>query len=188
MPAFNPNNTARVWVTYTSMGKEHEMLFRCILGSDPAPFLVTVQGICTTMASVMRLDDSFVSARYADLGSDFSYPVPWTVIDGTATNTPSAGDPESRFVSFMARDNFVGARLRFELFSGSNILFTDTNNRFQPGDVAALDNIVNDLQVAATVPATNARLCTISRGQPVFYEYINTGWNSYWQRKQRTTG
>lgn len=187
MPDFNPNNTSRIWVTYTSVGIEHEMLFRAALPNVDTTFVSTVQSICSAMADVMRQDDAFTSARYADVGSDFSFPIPWTVIDGTATNTLSQGDPESRFVSFLGRDNFVGARVRFELFSGSNILYTDTNNRFAAGDIAELDAIVAALTTAATVPLTNARLTTISKGQPIFYSYINSGWNSYWQRKQRTT-
>jgi hypothetical protein len=187
MADFAPNNTSRIWVTYTSFGIEHEMLFRAALPNVDTTFAETVVGICSEMAAVMRQDDAWVSARYADLGSDFSFPIPWTVIDGTGTNAPSAGDAESRFVSFLGRDNFVGARVRFELFTGSNAIGTDGNNRYAPGDVAALDAIVAALTTAATVPLTNARLTTISKGQPIFYSYINTGWNSYWQRKQRTT-
>ncbi len=187
MAPVNPANTSRIWVTYTSMGIEHEMLFRCALPNVDSTFAETVVGLCELMADVMRSDDSWTSARYADLNSEFSFPIPWTVIDGTASNLQSAGDPESRFVSFLGRDNFVGARVRFELFTGSAILTPDPDNRYAPGDIAALDAIVAGLNTAATVPFTNARLTTISKGQPIFYSYINTGWNSYWQRKQRTT-
>ena len=187
MADFNPNNTSRIWVTYTYMGIEHEMLFRAALPNVDTTFADTVVDICSAMAGVMRPDDAWVSARYADLGSDFSFPIPWTPIDGTGTNTTSQGDPESRFASFLGRDNFVGARVRFELFTGSNSVPVDSNNRFQAGVIAGLDAVVAALTAAATIPLTNARLTTISKGQPIFYSYINTGWNSYWQRKQRTT-
>lgn len=183
---FADNNTARYWVTYTSAGKQHDLLFRgtetATIGTMNGP----VSSICTAMRPLMRTLDGFLSARFAAKGSNFSTPVAWTPIFGTGSNTGGDGDPESFFLDFVGRDYTFGAHARWSLFTASADAPRPATNRVNGADNAKVQAVITALTTQANNPTTASRICTISQGQPVIYPYANTGFNAYWQRQQRT--
>jgi hypothetical protein len=184
-PVFAQNNTSRLWVTYTSSGIRHEILFRGPVAGALDGLTTTASAICAVMADLMLPSDNFESARFSELGSSFSAPVPWAIISGNGSSSVSPGDSQSHYADFIGRDYTFGARVRWSLFSASASLVQPDSNRAAPGANALLDAVVAILTTAATNAIASTRICAISKGQPQVYPYINLGWNSYWQRAQR---
>jgi hypothetical protein len=185
MAPANPLASASLYVHYTSGPYGHEMEFRFDPGTSPAAAAETAHGICEVMAVLVRTDDNFDSARFRAANTSFSFPTPWNSIPGAANNNLGAGDPESRFVSWVARDSGTGRRSRFTLFTASSGVPIPANNRFASTDVVAVDDALNALQAAAAGTGGVVPIVGITLGELVFNEYTNSGWNSHFQRKQR---
>lgn len=180
------NNTPRVWIKYTSMGTGHEIMFRGTEAASEGSLLGIASDICEAMRPMMRAADSFVSARYSARLSTLSFPAAWAPFSGTGTNDTVPGDPESYFVDYVARDSTYGARCHWTLFTGCNNAPKFPNNRAYYGTQPLNDAVIDALVAACTTSVAADRLTTISQGPAVVYQYSNTAFNSYWQRKQRT--
>lgn len=188
MAPLNPDSTDRLYVQYTSVNIQHELLFRFPPNSPPTDAATVARVACTEMANVMREDDNFVAARYGVAGNDFTFPVPWAVIPGTVANTLVAGDPESRFLSFVGRDALVGRRVRYDLYTGASIIPIPSINRIPEGSNALLDAILSALDSIANPTLDDLGIITIGGAPPIFNRYVNSAFAAYWQRKQRRTG
>lgn len=182
---FSPSNTSRLWVLYTSGGFQHELLFRGPVAGAQSPLTEAAHSVCEAMVPLMDPDDGFLSARFAELGSDISVPVAWTAIFGTGSGGQVPGDSQANFLDFMGRDQTFGARVRWSLYTTSSTAIHPDSNRIPEGVAAPIDAVIDALRAAANAPATVDRICAISKGQPVIYGYVNVAYNSYWQRKQR---
>lgn len=183
---FAIDNTPRLWVRYTSMGIEHEIMFRGSEAASQASMLGMAADLCFSMLPLMRSLDEFISARYSAKGSHLSFPAPWSVLTGTGTNDTVPGDPESYFIDWVARDTTYGARSHWTLFTGCNECPKPPTNRVLYGQNSRNDAVINALIAAATTSVAASRLTTISQGPAVVYQYANTMFSGYWQRKQRT--
>lgn len=186
--AFAPNNTPRLWVAYTSMQRKHEILFRGNEASTESTMLDIASDICEAMRPLMRAADEFTGARFSARLSNISFPSAWVPFAGTGTNDTLPGDPESFYIDWVGRDQTFGAKCHWTLFTGTNDVSKPANNRIPPGVSPKTDAVTAALQQAATSGVASARLATISQGPTVVYTYANVGFNSYWQRKQRTGG
>lgn len=182
---FAPNNTARVWVRYTSGPFSHELMIRGIQAANAQQVAGIAFRICSAMAPLMSSADSFASARYAAGLSDFSVPIEWSPIEGTGTPAEVPGDPESRYIDWVGRDYTFGARAHWTLFTRSNAVPQAGTNRVYGSDNALIQDVIDQLNSEAQAPIAVDRLVTVSQGQPVIYPYANLGFNSYWQRQQR---
>lgn len=188
MAPLNPNSTVRMDVKYTSFNLEHTLQFRFQDGQSASGALAIVTPVLEALATVMRSDDAFLSANFALNNEDFSFPVAFTPINGTGSNSVSGGDYQSTFCSFVGRDAVQGRRVRYEFFTASATLPHPDNNRINAGEDENIDAILAALLAAATDAEPGAAIVTIAKQPPLFNNYANVAFNSYWQRKQRRSG
>lgn len=182
---FAPNNTPRLWVRYTSAGYNHEILFRGGQAATSSSMITMVEPILEQMKALIRTLDAFESARYSEKGSNISLPVEFEPVQGTGSNSGVTGDSESYYLDFIGRDQVFGNKVHWTLFTSSASAPTPGNNRVAPGASAACDAIIAALAAAAASTSESAKLTSIGLGRVVVYPYVNTGYNSYWQKRQR---
>jgi hypothetical protein len=175
MAPLNPNSTDRAWLKYTSMGTEHELMFRQPDATPQADIIANAVGIANALKSFMWTGDSFIGLRHADGGSNLSFPLAWTAIAGTNDTTPVTDD-EAKFVAVAGR-SLGGRRSRMTFFTPypSDALGyrTPAPGSFAPG---ALWTAVQGME-----PPNVA----VDEQEVIWNSYINIGYNSYWQRQLR---
>lgn len=185
LPPLPADNTPRYWVKYTSYGKTHEIMFRAGHTATEEEMNTMAHSICTGLSGLMRANDSFYAARYSAQGSPNSFPSSWNPIPGAGSNDPIQGDYQSFYVDYVGRDTADGRKVKWTFFTASNsVVFVD-NNRIFKGQNPSIDATIQAFvdQTGGATPGAN--LATISAADPIVYNYVNTGFNSYWQRKQR---
>lgn len=169
------SNTKRVWLEYTSEGKQHEMVGRFVVGISDADAVAAMRAIALQCANYMKTTDSFHSARVAQSGSNLSFPVAFASVTGLNAGAVANGQ-EPNFISWVGRST-GGRRVRLTYFDP----FTEPGEsyRWPEGSTAPYDNVLDILRDPLMGFAA-------IDGQPAIWNsYYNTGTNAYWQRKQR---
>lgn len=172
------NLTDRYWVDYSGLMGKHSMLFRTIPGTDLEAATARIVEVVQTLTAWSFTTTVFFQLRRSVVGTDVSFPVPWTPIAGGATAQQLPQD-YPQFVSWVGR-GLDGVRVKFSL-QGTNVE-ADADYR-QYAD--------NTPQVAATIAALSdpvTPFVTASGGQFILNNYANTGFNAYFQRKRRRSG
>lgn len=177
MAPLPPNSTGRLFIEYTSVGQEHVAILRLGTSSTFSDANTVYDAIAPLMAATMDNNDNITGARYAAPGSNLSFPVSVTPHAGTQLVSQVPGEKPS-FYSFTGRST-GGRRVRFTVFTpwvnGETDGFRDDTPH------ANLQDILDELQ-------SNALITAIDGGSPIWNTYVNYGYNSYFQRKQRRTG
>ncbi len=179
------NLTPRLWIKYTSANFEHEMLLRPIGPPDAAAAVTWAQPLLQVLKILMLPTDEFFDARYSAAGSDISLPVFQPLISGTGSSGLSQGDPQSHYVNFIGRGTASGAKARWTLFTASGTADAVADNRYNPGDNAAVDQAIAAFQARAAFTPGQPFLATADGDAPQVYSYANSGWNYHWLKKQR---
>lgn len=179
------NNTARLWLKYTSVNLQHELLLRAQEPASASSMLNMANVLIPALQPLMRALDSFISARFSAKGSNISLPVYFTPVAGTGDNSGISGDSESYYWDWVGRDQVYGAHVHWTFFTGSAAVGPPPTNRMQPGLNAKIDAVTAALTQLATTSVASERLVTVAQASPVVYSYVNAGYNSYWQRQQR---
>lgn len=178
------NNTARLFVDYTSGAFDHTLLLRFGPTTAPLDAVAVAQDICTALAPFMNSNDSFFGARWSANGSNIALPVAWTPVAGTSTGAAFSEDPEAAFVSVVGR-SFGGRRVRWDFFTVIKVSTTwPDDNRYAPGESTNADDIQDAFEAATILPVDP--VVAIDGMDVIVYEYVNIAKNGYWQRKQRT--
>jgi predicted amino acid dehydrogenase len=168
------NSTARLWVKKSGISGEHETMFRFIAGTTQSEAVTGVHIICEEMASFLWEDDAFISARWAADGSNLSFPVAWDVIPGENPGTPDEAQYPG-FVSWVGR-GADGREVRWTL---NGVPFTaDDNYRIFASESITVEAVRFALETELTI-------ANIGSFHPVVYNYVNLGYNAYFQRKAR---
>lgn len=183
------NNTPRLFLDYTSMGVEHTLLLR-----PAAELSVSEQGaVANAWAAVlgakMLETDSLFRVRYSPAGANFSLPLFYTPVPGLlpAATAVWQQDPESTFISWMARSTTTGRRGRYFFFTGVRSSTWPGDNRYNPGDDAVIDALrINVANLVGFGTSGVPPLVSIDGTFQQIYGYTNIGMNAYWQREQRT--
>lgn len=164
------NNTVRAWLKYTSNGIQHELCFRLPAGSSAADVVVDAGQLATYGKALLRTTDSFSALRMSAAGSNLSFPLSWTAIAGLDSSTIELQD-KAKFFALSGR-SAGGYRCRLTLFNPASSDDLGYRVASSGGLVGAVAGLTHPL-VAVD-------------GQPVIWnQYINIGYNSYWQRQQR---
>lgn len=183
MATFAANYTARYFVRYRAMGKEHTFKVRYGLeaGAPPVGVVSAVTAFLAAMAPRLSSDWAVLSASYVPMGGTFSLPaVPPTtpVIDSTIEW--SLGDTP-RFYSFTAR-SVTGQPTAVMLYGALD----------DPGSGQAKTNdyrilVGEDAAIGAAIAALEAEpLISASDGAGLIWNpYANLAYNAYYQRKAR---
>jgi hypothetical protein len=175
LPDLPPNNTARAWLKYTWGGIEHELCFRLPADATQADAIATASDLAVALRPYIGTADAFTGLRYANDGSNLSFPLAWSTTAGTADN-PTNDQQRSAFVSLAGR-SAGGYRCRVTFFSN----YWGTPNDFRSGTTGS--NAGGALWAA--VQAAEPPLVAIDGLGVVWNGYVNQGYNAYWQRQFR---
>ena len=184
IPPLPASNTPRLFLDYTSMGIQHTVQFRVDGGSfDVAAFL---DPVVDAMRALMRIDDAIQVVRFADEGSDVTFPVATFGLNGTASNASAIqDDPESVFISCPFRGLPSGRKGRYDFFFPVNLIPADANNRFPFNSIEALAPLEDAIQSLVDVGVGGIHLVDISSSRILLNQYWNRAKSAYWQRRQR---
>jgi len=178
------NNTPRLFLDYTSMGIGHTVLFR--VDGDSFDVTAFLSNLVSAMRPLMRIDDQISVCRFAEQGSDVTFPVATFGLAGTASNASAiADDPESVFISAPFRGLPSGRKGRYDFYFPVNQIPLDANNRFQFGSVEALELLEDNIQALVDVGVGGVHLTDISGSRILLNQYWNRAKSAYWQRRQR---
>lgn len=152
------------------MGTEHEMVMRFPSATPQADQVANAVDIANSLKTAMLTSDSFLGVRHADSGSNLSFPLAFTPIAGTGSWTPETDD-EAKFWSITGR-SLGGYRCRLTFFTGAS------------GDSAGY-RIIGSNNLLTAVGTAEPPLVAIDGQEVVWNNYMNIGYNSYWQRQLR---
>lgn len=184
LPALPADNTPRYFIDYTSMEIQHTVQIR--FAQQLTDVASTFNELLTAMVGCMLLRDTITGIRFAQKGSDVSFPVLPGPFPGTLSNASAiSDDPESVFISAPFRGYPTGRKGRVEFFFPSSIVPLDLNNRFPTGSVEALGNLEEALTHLTQPGSGNPAMVAIDNSGVIFNQYWNRAKSAYWQRRQR---
>lgn len=178
MPDYATINTARYVVDYTSNGGAHSMMFRYTNASNASIYgSELVYGLIDAMKTELPSDFAFTAARIYGAGETNSVPGPMPAAI-TGTQIP-AKKYRANYYTFVAR-SAMGANCSIKLFGIERDVGGIAGNDFR-------ENAIDNPTIAAGIAVMNGALglVCIDNANAVFYQYVNFGVSSYWQRKMR---
>lgn len=175
LPPLPANNTDRAWLGYTYLGQQHEVVFRFPSATTQANIIAACASFANAMKGLIESTDSFNKLRHQDSGSTVSFPLTWTSIAGTSSGS-SDGDDKARFIAVSGR-SLAGYRCRLTLFTGAPPDSQGFRLNRATGNTA--DTFLAALEAMPTAPVA------IDGQAVVWNQYVNEGYNSYWQRQFR---
>lgn len=166
------------------------MLVRLPDGLSPSDEQQLGIDIGTVMAQRMDGDDAVTALRVANKNSNVTFPYSFSTIQGALS--PTVGiweqDPESVFLSLVARGTTTGRKTRFEFFTAVKTPTWPGKNRYLPGDAAPVDTWkLNMFSILSGAPSSPVAAVSIGGDYLAFNDYVNIASNAYWQRQQRTS-
>lgn len=183
MAPLNPNNTGRFYVDYQANARQHTVMFRYSQGAGPVPpstpFLTQVADFLNAIAPKMPTDFTIGGARYSAWMSNISLPfaAPVVTVAGTYTLDPSSAPA---FISFVGRGT-NGRRSRIYMLGAGLAPHQET------GTENYRINATEDPDIGDAVAILDSSVIVdISNVQPEWYDYVNLGYHSYWQKEMRT--
>lgn len=172
------NLTPRLFIDYTSEGQQHVMQVRLAIGSGEPEAIAMYNAITGALAPQMWNQDSFRGARLSAANSTLSFPIAVDPVAGTNPFAPGVGK-EPAFWSLTGRDT-LGRRVRCTFFSP----YVPQDEEYR--DVVSAQPNINGWRNALIQTAGGAR--SVSGSPVVWNNYVNIGFNAYYQRKKRRTG
>lgn len=175
------NSTGRYFVDYTFRDQGHTLQIRYGAGTavESLPFHAGV--FLSSLATLMDNTWAIVGARLQSAGSTFAVPTVAPVLSATPSGgvLPPANYPQ--FTTWVGRGNTSGRRVR--IFVYGLLLGNDGSYRIsnptgptQAARAALIDGVGEDNVFV-----------TIGGDAPTWYNYVNQGFNSYWEREARET-
>lgn len=182
LPALPQNNTARLFVNYTTGAKEHSVILRLGLGASNvsnmqerfADFLNTIK---TGLVNTWKVQ----SVEFQAAGAIVALPVATNPSLVSFVGTGGATIPlsqEAKQVRWVGRSPTSGRRASFGIYG---ITATVPNNyRFGPGE--------GPFATAATFTVLefdSSTFVAIDGSDVTWYKYANIQYNSYWETELR---
>lgn len=172
-------NTQRFLVRQQTNGGLHTTLFRAPNGVAPATVISEITAFLNQLRLSMWDTWSATGLDYAPAFSTVTTPQAWTPIVGSNTGvgrTDHQRDPI--FISFIGRTS-QGRRVKLTFFGSA---FTpDQNYRVDVGQASNLTSCITLLN------GSSAPISAIDGNKPLWKPYVDSGYNAYWQRKNRRT-
>ncbi len=189
MAPLPPNTTTRVFFDYRtgSSGVLHTLILRP-QGGSPDDIDGSQEALLAALnaltAANFRSGWQVTAVRVAQQGQDFTAPVPR--IPGLVSfqgTDPSAFTPEREALEFrfQGRSNSTGRRVSFSLYGLRAGIPTGTL-RYNGGPAGFNLNVRNVVQALNTL---NTHTRVIDGSTPLWYDYVNLQYNSYWERRIR---
>lgn len=175
------NNTAVYFLDYTfGDGQAHTAQLRGGTGATEGDLAGVFESILNELEPDRPPSWTITGARYREALSSITLPavvVP-TINAGTGTELDAQDYP--RFYTWVGRGSTSGRRVRLFLFGLDIPLPPDYRYTITEATFAAEVRTILVTASAADVVAT------IAGDRPTWYNYVNAGFNSYWEREQRT--
>ena len=187
MAPFVKNATGRLWIDYVTAstgGYAHSMMLRFLPPSEGQAWAQAVAGGLLGLigAARLRIGWRVVGARASDPHSDVSLPVPLSSFLASFVGTSTTGTTrldQTMEHTWQGRCSATGRRVSIGLFG--IVGDVSSNGRWAAGGTspAWIATTCNLLNTAGTT------LRTIDGGSAVCYNFVNTHYNSYWQKRIR---
>lgn len=174
------NNTGRLVVKYSANGREHSIMFRYAGGGAPGvDFIERVDDFFIAANWVMPTDWTFIEWFYYEEGLNVSVPLSGAPTPFAGGLTPFQSSMPG-FVSCIGRGT-SGRRARLYLLGAA---YSPAAAIGDTGDYRVYGS--EESNIAALIfAATQLEVVTIF-GDAVFWkDYVNLGFNAYWQRQGR---
>jgi len=176
--ALNPNNTARYFLDYSiAAGEARTLQVRYAAPASPADVASWLEVFLTILEPILCADWAITGARVAAAGSNITLPS-----SAPSAVTPAGGALSAYqrplFNAVQGRDVLSGSKHRLSFYGITNGVPADY--RWQRGESSLYDDLLDMVQV----PVVGVNL-SIAGNQTQWYDYINVGFNSYHERKQR---
>lgn len=169
-----PSNTARYKVFYTFATYSHVTQVRAAGVHSPSSFGTWFDGLLTELTAALY-PLVINKVEFAASGSDVFN----TVVTGIEGNSYGSGSPSGllapQFIAFQGRSS-GGRKVRLSIYG---IKPEENDYRFEQGDNADVDDAITYINT----PSSFAK--AIDGVTPSWYSYANTGFNAYWQRRNR---
>lgn len=176
MAPFPQNALRRLFVDYGGPMGKRTMQFHIAGGVSEADAIAAARRFITTLASFCYTGVSFSAARWAQADSNLSFPRTWAAINAPAGNPmPLSAYPV--FASFVGRTE-AGRRAR--LFAYGTFFSVPTDFRLTTGDTSSVATLVSAIRAEDTI------LRGVDGARIVWKDYVNMGYNAYYQRKYRS--
>lgn len=174
MAPLPPNSTGRYFCDYQLNAHEHTAMVRANAIVSPATMGVQLDQLFTALTSMLPVI-TVTRLRWSPSGSTVSTPV----LSGIEGNSYGFGtitqEAEPRFLDFVGRSP-GGRRCRMAVFGYAGPLSDYRLTSAENTDVA--------LALTTLQGGANSWLA-IDGTKPVWYPYVDVGYNAYWQRKLR---
>lgn len=189
LPPLPDNNTARYFVDYTSNQRAHTLMVRYLEptpNSPPStPFVARLATVLADIAAWLPTDFAVIGARYSPRLSTVSLPA--TPPAGPTGTGPAQLYDVPAYAAFVGRS--PGGR-KFRLFVlGVAQTASDggagANYRLTTAEGAVAATVVANLQGWANLGGTDGLYSIDGVPGTDIYNYVNLGYNAYWQRKAR---
>lgn len=168
------NSTALYYFDYTVGGFNHTSELRAEGGHSPSSAAGLFIAICENFSPAMY-ESTLNTVRFQAQGSNFSN----IVASGLEGETWGSGaqpvDDAGKFINFVGRGT-LGRRVRMAIFGYKNAYSTF---RITGAESPAASDSVDLLN------ASDLYGYAIDGTKAVWYNYVNTGLNAYWQRNVR---
>jgi len=174
VPALPPDNTKRYKLTYTVLGIQHDFTVRCGPTGNDAGATSIVEDLLNALDPILYewTVDAF---DFAVAGSSVFNPATSTLPGSVFGSGSAAGLLKPQFLAFQGR-SAAGHKCRISFYGCKP---EENDFRFNPGDNADVDAAIDVVQ------GSSLYFHSIDDLKPTWYDYANTGFNSYWQRQQR---
>lgn len=189
MTSIPPSNTARLFIDYrtSNIGVEHTVLLRPA-GSGAAAQEAAQETFYNVLQALgpafFRAQWRVFALRVAEAGSDFTaagaiLPGLQSFVGTNVTSFPPSR--EALEMRFIGRSPSTGRRVSFSLYGVRSNLDIGS---FRLNGGASGDGLLVRNAVAALNNSSGALRC-IDGSVPLWYEYVNFQYNSYWERRVR---
>lgn len=186
LPPLPDNNTSRVWLSYTSVGVTHEMMFRLPDFAVASDAVAQANSLALVLKTHMASTDTTQGARFSPAHTNFSVPIAHTPQSGAVAFSFWAQDPESVQLSYTGRSFSDGRSVAWQFFDGQTFGAWPGDNRFNFGDSVTADTLWTNFNAWVQAGVTPAQqIVTISGTIPTLNPYTNIRANGYWQNAQR---
>jgi hypothetical protein len=180
MPSLPQNSTGRVLVDYLANGRNHTVQFRYAGGGAPDnTFLESVDDFLISCNPLMPSDWTFLRARQVWQGGTISTPLSFAPTPFAGIRTPQVYELPA-FVSFIGRTT-GGRRTRIYLLGAG----FDPSESGGVGADYRIRAAENTSVAAAISTLSGSPVVGIDGLDPLWYSYVNAGYNAYWQRQAR---
>jgi len=174
--ALPPSNTVRYWLDYVVNGDPHSMQMRIPNGATDGDVADVFSGLLDLMDTNAFYLWDVVGMRKADKGTDVSLPVTYAGTMAAGSGSSVDGDFRAHTYSMTGRD---ASGHKVKVFWYGAKLQANGDYRIQNGENASTDVLIDYLT------ALSGFFVTINALQPIWNNYVNTGWNDHWIKSRR---